>query len=94
VGGTSLAVRLENITHLINLIPNHEFSSSSSSPSHTVTRVAQIDRSYTEGRQHVDIALDPHNWGCVAIVDEGGGVWLWWEEKELVGNRRVKVTKL
>ncbi|GMK54191.1 hypothetical protein CspeluHIS016_0107770 [Cutaneotrichosporon spelunceum] len=93
-GATSMVVRLENTTHLINLYANPEFSVASSSPPILVTRVAELDRRLTDGLRHVDVAIDPREWSRVAIVDEGGGVWLWWEEKELVKHRLAKLTKL
>lgn len=78
----------------MSLTPNPEFASSSPSASHSVSRVAQLNASLTEGRRHVDVALDPLSWGRAAIVDEGGGVWLWWEEKQPVEGRLGKTTKL
>ncbi|BEJ16976.1 hypothetical protein CspHIS471_0603770 [Cutaneotrichosporon sp. HIS471] len=93
-GSTSLLVRLEGTTHLLNLTPNPEFIATSSSAPISVKRVAELGQNSTDRRRHVDVAMDPHSWGRAAIVDEGGGVWLWWEEKELVKGRQAKVTKL
>ncbi|BEJ01692.1 hypothetical protein CcaverHIS631_0603740 [Cutaneotrichosporon cavernicola] len=93
-GSTSLLVRLEGTTHLVNLIPNPEFIATSSSAPISVKRVAELGQNSTDRRRHVDVAMDPYSWGRAAIVDEGGGVWLWWEEKELFNGRLAKVTKL
>lgn len=93
-GATSLLVRLAGSTHMLCLAPNPAFAFASSNASHTVSRVAELDMGMTEGRRHVDVALDPLSWGRAAIVDEGGGVWLWWEEKQRVEGELVRTTKV
>jgi hypothetical protein len=42
----------------------------------------------------MDVALDHTSWSKVLIVDEGGGVWLWWEEKLEIRERLVKTMRL
>lgn len=58
------------------------------------TRVGAITPEETEGRRHVDCAIDPTCWSRALIVDEGGGLWLWWEEKEEYRERLQKVMRL
>lgn len=78
----------------MSLNTNPAFGPTSNTASHSVARVAEIDPAMTEGRRHVDVALDPLSYGRAVIADEGGGVWLWWEEKSAVEGRLVKTTKL
>lgn len=78
----------------MSLSPNPAFSLPSNIASHSLDRIAEIDSSMTEGRRLVDVALDPLSYGRAVIADEGGGVWLWWEEKSPVEGRLVKTTKL
>ncbi|KLT43178.1 hypothetical protein CC85DRAFT_284735 [Cutaneotrichosporon oleaginosum] len=88
-GATGMLVRLETVTHLINLTLDPEYYYGSSSPTYNVSRIAELNKEYTEGRRHVDVALDPFHWGRAAVVDEGGGVWMWWEEKDRGNDRRL-----
>nr|XP_018266353.1 uncharacterized protein I303_00328 [Kwoniella dejecticola CBS 10117]OBR88511.1 hypothetical protein I303_00328 [Kwoniella dejecticola CBS 10117] len=87
---TCLLVRLQSTTHLLNLIPDHTYVPPSSQPPILSQRIASLSYSDTEGRRHVDVALDPVIWSRVLVVDESGGVWLWWEEKE---NRSGRIEK-
>jgi len=57
-------------------------------------KVEQLSHFDTEGRRHVDMVLDQTSWSKALIVDEGGGVWLWWEEKTEIRERLVKTMKL
>lgn len=57
-------------------------------------RVGELNIAQTEGRRHVDMALDETSWSRALIVDEGGGVWLWAEEKVEIRERVTKVMKL
>ncbi|WWD22865.1 hypothetical protein CI109_107360 [Kwoniella shandongensis] len=84
---TALIVRLQSTTHLLNIVPEHSYMPPTTSPSVTSIRAAQLSYEDTEGRRHVDVALDTGAWSRALIVDEGGGVWLWWEEKERRGPR-------
>ncbi|ODN83799.1 hypothetical protein L198_07695 [Cryptococcus wingfieldii CBS 7118] len=86
---TALIVRLQTTTHLLNIHP----LSSTPSP-FSSTRTAQLSYVDTESRKHINIALDAEIWSRALVVDEGGGVWLWWEEKETKGGRLEKVMKL
>jgi hypothetical protein len=58
------------------------------------TRVGELEYTATENRRHVDAVLDEATWSKALIVDEGGGVWLWWEEKVEVRERLAKTMKL
>lgn len=58
------------------------------------TRIATVTPSETEGRRHVDVALDPKVWGRAVIVDEGGGLWMWSEERIIVRDRTEKKMRL
>ncbi|TYJ55511.1 hypothetical protein B9479_003783 [Cryptococcus floricola] len=86
---TALIVRLQTTTHLLSIHP----LSSTTSP-FSSTRIAQLSYVDTESRKHIDIALDAEIWSRALVIDEGGGVWLWWEEKETKGGRLEKVMKL
>lgn len=57
-------------------------------PPVSTLRVGELPVSATEGRQQVDMALDAKSWSRAAVVDEGGAVWLWWEEKERLDGRQ------
>jgi hypothetical protein len=59
-----------------------------------VTRVGELSYTATEGRRHVDAVLDETTWSKALIVDEGGGVWLWYEEKVEVRERLIKTMQL
>jgi hypothetical protein len=78
---------------MLNIDP-HRISTSGEGTGAKSTRVGQLSISQTEGRRHVDMALDEANWGRALIVDEGGGLWLWSEEKVEVRERLTKVMKL
>ncbi|WVQ93987.1 hypothetical protein IAU59_001065 [Kwoniella sp. CBS 9459] len=91
---TALLVRLQATTHLLNLIPDHTYIPPTSSPPIISLRAASLSYEDTEGRRHVDVALDSTVWSRVLIVDEGGGVWLWWEEKETRNGQPEKVWNL
>ncbi|WRT63394.1 uncharacterized protein IL334_000299 [Kwoniella shivajii] len=91
---TALLIRLQSTTHLVNLIPDHAYVPPSSSPPVISQRTAQLSYEDTEGRRHVDAALDANVWSRVLVVDESGGVWLWWEEKETKGSQIEKVWNL
>ncbi|KAK8844585.1 hypothetical protein IAR55_006432 [Kwoniella newhampshirensis] len=84
---TALVVRLQSTTHMLNISPDHSYIPPSTFPPVTSLRAAEISYEDTEGRRHVDVALDSGAWSRALIVDEGGGVWLWWEEKERRGPR-------
>ena len=60
----------------------------------TTERVAELTYDDTGGRRHIDVALDPTHWGRALVVDEGGGVWLWFEEKIEQLERVEKVMRL
>ncbi|WVO13554.1 hypothetical protein L204_101175 [Cryptococcus depauperatus] len=86
---TSLLVRLQATTHLVSLYPSF------SPPAYiTSSARAQISYSDTEGRRHVDVVLDPVIWAKALLVDEGGGVWLWLEEKKIQNGRIEKTMSL
>lgn len=87
---TALLVRTRTTTHLLNLHP----SSTPFSAYVTSTRISELSFSDTECRRHVDVVLDPATWSRALVVDEGGGVWMWWEEKEIRGGRLEKVMNL
>nr|XP_019014207.1 uncharacterized protein I206_00289 [Kwoniella pini CBS 10737]OCF52988.1 hypothetical protein I206_00289 [Kwoniella pini CBS 10737] len=87
---TSLLIRLQSTTHLLNLIPDHTYVPPSSQPPILSQRTASLSYEDTEGRRHVDVALDPTIWSRILVVDECGGVWLWWEEKD---NRAGRIEK-
>lgn len=42
----------------------------------------------------MDVVLDPATWSRALVVDEGGGIWMWWEDKEIRGGRLEKVMNL
>jgi hypothetical protein len=56
--------------------------------------VGELSYTSTEGRRHVDAVLDETTWSKALIVDEGGGVWLWYEEKVEVRERLIKTMQL
>nr|XP_019048403.1 hypothetical protein I302_02174 [Kwoniella bestiolae CBS 10118]OCF27333.1 hypothetical protein I302_02174 [Kwoniella bestiolae CBS 10118] len=87
---TALLVRLQSTTHLLNLIPDHTYIPPSSEAPVISQRTASLSYEDTEGRRHVDVALDPKIWSRVLVVDDCGGVWLWWEEKD---NRNGRIEK-
>ncbi|KIY30912.1 hypothetical protein I305_06662 [Cryptococcus gattii E566] len=87
---TALLVRTRTATHLLNLHP----SSTPFSAYVTSTRISELSFSDTECRRHVDVVLDPATWSRALVVDEGGGVWMWWEEKEIRRGRLEKVMNL
>jgi hypothetical protein len=90
---TALLVRLEVTTHLLNVGPHPITCANDQSTAETI-RVGQLNHTDTESRRHVDMALDQTSWSRALIVDEGGGVWLWWEEKVEVKERLAKTMKL
>ncbi len=53
-----------------------------------------ITSAETEERRHVDVALDPLNWSRALIIDECGGVWLWWENRVEAQERLIKTPRL
>ncbi|WVF66371.1 hypothetical protein IAT40_001111 [Kwoniella sp. CBS 6097] len=91
---TALLIRLQSTTHLLNLIPDHTYIPPTSSPPVISLRAASLSYEDTENRRHVDVALDATVWSRVLVVDEGGGVWLWWEEKESKNGQPEKVWNL
>lgn len=91
---TALTVRLASSTHLLKLVPTATYLPPAVDRPASPTRVAELSISDTEGRQHVDVELDPHIWTRAAIVDEGGAVWLWHEVVERLGGRVEKTMKL
>jgi len=90
---TALLVRLEVTTHMLN-VGAHTITCANDQSTAETNRVGQLSHTDTEGRRHVDVALDQTSWSRALIVDEGGGVWLWWEEKTEVKERLVKTMKL
>ena len=90
---TALLVRLQVTTHMLNVNPHRVTCVEDQSTAETI-RVGQLNHTDTEGRRHVDATLDQTSWSKALIVDEGGGVWLWWEEKVEVSERLVKTMKL
>ncbi|KAL1408913.1 hypothetical protein Q8F55_005727 [Vanrija albida] len=94
---TALVVRLAGATHMLSVVPNPSFVSPTHDLPVTVATIGELPPSSTEGRCHVDVALDPLSWGKAAIVDEGGAVWLWSEQRETINGRvqrTYKVVKL
>jgi hypothetical protein len=90
---TALLVRLQVTTHMLNVDPHRITGADDQSKADTL-RVGQLSHVETEGRRHVDMNLDQTTWSRALIVDEGGGVWLWWEEKVEIRDRLVKTMKL
>lgn len=90
---TALLVRLEVTTHMLN-VGTHSITCANDQSTAETIRVGQLNHTDTEGRRHVDMALDQTSWSKALIVDEGSGVWLWWEEKTEVKERLVKTMKL
>ncbi|WVQ85167.1 hypothetical protein IAT38_007332 [Cryptococcus sp. DSM 104549] len=91
---TCLVVRVRTVTHMINVIPSYGYLPPSASPPVTSLCTGQLSYEDTENRRHVDVALDPEVWSRVLVVDEGGGVWMWWDEKETKGRTVNKVMNL
>ncbi|WWC97298.1 hypothetical protein V866_004177 [Kwoniella sp. B9012] len=91
---TALLVRLQSTTHLLNLIPDHTYVPPSSEAPVICQRTALLSYEDTEGRRHVDVALDPKIWSRILVVDDFGGVWLWWEEKDNKNGRIEKAWNL
>ncbi|OCF44272.1 hypothetical protein I317_01890 [Kwoniella heveanensis CBS 569] len=91
---TALLVRLQSTTHVLNLIPDHTYIPPTSSPPVISLRAASLSYEDTENRRHVDVAFDATIWSRILVVDEGGGVWLWWEEKESRNGQPEKVWNL
>jgi len=56
--------------------------------------VATLASAETEGRRHVDVALDPGTRGRALVIDEGGAVWMWWQNRLEAQERLVKTYKL
>lgn len=90
---TALLVRLVVTTHMLNVDP-HRITPADEQSTAETNRVGQLSHTDTEGRRHVDVALDQTSWSKALIVDEGGGVWLWWEEKLEIRERLSKTMKL
>lgn len=78
---------------MLNIDP-HRISISGDATDARSIRVGELSIAQTEGRRHVDMALDETSWSRALVVDEGGGVWLWAEEKVEVRERVTKVMKL
>ena len=85
---------MHSSTRLINLIPDPEYVSPSESSACSVAEVAILTTVETEGRRHMDVALDPIEWSRALVVDESGGLWLWYEIKVERQERLQKATKL
>lgn len=90
---TALLVRIQLSTHMLNASPHRITCTKEDSAVDTV-KVGQLSHIDTEGRRHVDMVLDQTSWSKALIIDEGGGVWLWWEEKTEIRERLVKTMKL
>ncbi|KAL7420183.1 hypothetical protein Q5752_005149 [Cryptotrichosporon argae] len=91
---TPLLVRLHTATLLLNLVPNPAYAPSPLAAPASVALVARLTTAETEGRSHVNVALDPATWSRALIVDEGGAVWVWQEVKERSDAGLVKRTQL
>jgi hypothetical protein len=74
-------------TYFLNVVPNPSFVPPTQDAPVSIIRVGELPMSATEGRPHVDVELDPLTWGRAAVVDDQGGVWLWWEGKERIEGR-------
>jgi hypothetical protein len=90
---TALLVRLEVTTHMLN-VGTHTITCANDQSTAETIRMGQLNHTDTEGRRHVDMALDQTSWSRALVVDEGGGVWLWWEEKVEIKERLLKTMKL
>lgn len=90
---TALMVRVQTTTHMLNVYP-HRIATSASDTAAEVSRIDVLSIEQTEGRRHVDMALDATSWSRALVVDEGGGLWLWQEEKVDVRQRVTKVMQL
>jgi len=90
---TALLVRLEVTAHMLNVGTQPITCANDQSMAETI-RVGQLNHTDTEGRRHVDAALDQTSWSRTLVVDEGGGAWLWWEEKVEIKERLVKTMRL
>ena len=91
---TALLVRLHSSTRLLNLIPNPLFLPPSEACPVKTLEVATLRSTETSGRRHVDVALDPVTWSRALVVDESGGVWLWWEDWSEQHQRLIKTHRL
>ena len=78
---------------MLNIDP-HRISISGEGTGAQTKRIGELSMSQTDGRRQVDVALDETSWSRALIVDEGGGAWLWGEEKVEVRERVTKVMKL
>ena len=87
---TALVVRLHSTTSLLNVVPSHTYMPPTEAEPHYTQEIAQLHISQTGNRRHVDAALDPHSWSRALIVDECGGVWLWYEDKVQIAERLQK----
>lgn len=83
-----MMVRIHMSTFMLNVDP-HRVTTVNDSPTAETTRIGELTMAQTEGRRHVDMALDDTSWSKALIVDEGGGVWLWREEKVAGPEQRV-----
>lgn len=90
---TALLVRIQLSTHMLN-VSSHGITCTNEDSTVDTVKVGQLSQVDTEGRRHVDMVLDQTSWSKALIVDEGGGVWLWWEEKTEIRERLVKTMKL
>lgn len=90
---TALMVRVQTSTHMLNVNP-HRIAVGDAETVAETTRIGELTMDQTEGRRHVDMALDETSWSKALLVDEGGGVWLWQEEKVEVRQRVTKVMQL
>lgn len=90
----NLLVRLHSYTHLLLVTPNPTYMPPTDAQPFATTRIATITPSDTEGRRHVDVALDPKVWGRAVVADEGGGLWMWSEERNIVRDRTEKKMRL
>ncbi|WVR03251.1 hypothetical protein IAU60_000242 [Kwoniella sp. DSM 27419] len=91
---TALLIRLQSNTHILNLVPDHSYLPTRTFSPIRSERIAQLSYEDTDGRRHMDAALDAGTWSRVLVVDEGGAVWLWWEEKEVRGGHPEKIWNL
>jgi hypothetical protein len=89
-----MLVRIDASTHILNVLQNANFIPPTMAHPVTILRVGELSVAATEGRKHVDMDLCPSNWSRAAVVDEGGAVWLWSEQKENVNGLTQKLMKL
>jgi hypothetical protein len=78
---TFFIVRLLSSLHAYLLIPDPSYIPPTTSPPASMKPLGRITSSDMEGRRPVDAALDPHTFGGAIIIDAGGGVWSWYEER-------------